>query len=155
MNKTLATVGLLAVTGALSICDLCGSGTPGSVARVGFVSTAQAAPAGTSRQSLPPDAVPAVSGVAEPTDAVVHAADAQAPASRTVTLAVRGMTCGGCVLATRTTLTRLPGVTKADVSYERGTALVTYDPAKVTVARMIAAIRTLHYTATVVPPAAD
>ena len=39
-------------------------------------------------------------------------------------------------------------MTKADVSYEKGTAVVTYDPARVTVAQMITAIGTLHYTAT-------
>ena len=43
---------------------------------------------------------------------------------------------------------RLPGVTTADVSYEKGTAVVTYDPAKVTVVQMVEAIKTLGYTAT-------
>lgn len=72
---------------------------------------------------------------------------------KTVTFAVHGMTCGGCVVGTRTVLTRLKGVTKAEVSYEKGTAVVTYDPARVTVAQMIAAIATLHYTATLVTSA--
>ena len=84
---------------------------------------------------------------------------ASAPASRSalpdslmqVTLRVEGMTCGGCTIATRTVLTRLPGVVRAEVTYEEQQAVVTYDPAKVTVARMIAAIRTLNYTATVIP----
>jgi len=40
------------------------------------------------------------------------------------------------------------------VSCERGTAVVTHDPAKVTVAQMIDAIRTLKYTASVVASAA-
>jgi copper chaperone CopZ len=40
---------------------------------------------------------------------------------------------------------------RAEVTYEEQQAVVTYDPAKVTVARMIAAIKTLNYTATVVP----
>lgn len=66
----------------------------------------------------------------------------------TVTLAIKGMTCGGCVLGVRTVLTRLPGVSSADVSYEKGRAVVTYDPARVTVAQMVAAIATLKYTAT-------
>ena len=72
---------------------------------------------------------------------------------KTVTFTVHGMTCGGCVVGTRTVLTRLKGVKKAEVSYEKGTAVVTYDPARVTVAQMIAAIATLHYTATLVAPA--
>ncbi len=67
-----------------------------------------------------------------------------------VTLHVEGMTCGGCTLATRKVLLRLPGVERADVSYERKQAVVTYDPAKVTPAQMIAAVKTLNYTATVV-----
>lgn len=69
----------------------------------------------------------------------------------TVTLHVEGMTCGGCTLATRKVLERLDGVTKADVSYEKKSAVVTYDPAKVTVAQMVAAVAMLRYTATVVP----
>lgn len=84
---------------------------------------------------------------------------ASAPASRSappdsltqVTLRVEGMTCGGCTIATRTVLTRLPGVVRAEVTYEPQQAVVTYDAAKVTVARMIAAIGTLDYTATVIP----
>ena len=68
---------------------------------------------------------------------------------KTVHLKVAGMTCGGCVVGTRTVLTRLHGVTKAVVSYEKQDAIVTYDPAKVTIAQMVAAIKTLGYTATV------
>ena len=67
-----------------------------------------------------------------------------------VTLHVEGMTCGGCTIATRKVLTRLPGVARADVSYEQKQAVVTYDPAKVTPAQMIAAVKTLNYTATLV-----
>lgn len=58
------------------------------------------------------------------------------------------------MLGTRKVLTRLPGVAKADVSYEKGTAVVTYDLSKVTVEQMLAAIKTLGYTATPVAPAA-
>lgn len=70
----------------------------------------------------------------------------------TVTLHIEGMTCGGCTLATRKVLERLDGVAKADVSYEHKRAVVTFDPAKVTVEQMIAAVATLKYTATVVGP---
>ena len=72
---------------------------------------------------------------------------------KTVTLKVEGMTCGGCVYGVRKVLTRLLGVSKADVTYEQSGAVVTHDPAVVTVAKMIAAIRTLGYAATVVAPA--
>lgn len=66
-----------------------------------------------------------------------------------VTLRIEGMTCGGCAIATRKVLTRLAGVARADVSYEEKQAVVTYAPAKVTVPQMIAAVKTLNYTASV------
>ena len=65
-----------------------------------------------------------------------------------VTLRIEGMTCGGCAIATRKVLARLPGVTKVEVSYEQERAIVRFNPAKVTVDQMIAAVRTLGYTAT-------
>lgn len=70
----------------------------------------------------------------------------------TVTLAIEGMTCGGCTLATRKVLERLDGVRKAEVSYEKKNAVVVFDAAKVTVAEMIDAVATLKYTATVAKP---
>jgi copper chaperone len=84
-----------------------------------------------------------------------HALKAQAPMTPTrdtlqnVTLHVEGMTCGGCTLATRKVLTRLDGVEKALVTYEPPRAVVTFDPRRVTVSQMIAAIKTLGYRATV------
>lgn len=69
---------------------------------------------------------------------------------KTVTLRVDGMTCGGCVVGVRKVLTRLEGVTKAEVSYEDSRAVVTFDSDKVTVDQMIAAINKLGYKATVV-----
>lgn len=80
-------------------------------------------------------------------------ADVEAPRAeaKVVTLHVEGMTCGGCAISTRIVLERLPGVEKATVSYEKSRAVVTFDPARVSVAQMIAAVKTLGYTATVVP----
>ena len=135
MNKPLAAFGLLGVAGALSLCDLCGpaarSGTVGgAIMPGGLVSVAYAAPA----QARP--------------ETRAQAPVQAATVPRTVTLTVQGMTCGGCVLGTRKVSTRLTGVAKADVSYEKGTAVVTYDPRKVTVEQMVAAIKTLGYTAT-------
>ena len=82
----------------------------------------------------------------------VRVATWSAVALDTVTLHIEGMTCGGCTLATRKVLERLDGVAKADVSYEHKRAVVTFDPAKVTVEQMIAAVATLEYTATVIAP---
>jgi mercuric transport protein len=129
MVKLLAVLGTLGAVGTLSLCDLCDRGphyTAGSLTAAAYA----AAPA-----TLP---------------AAGAAARTAAPATdpRTVTLDVQGMTCGGCVIGVRKVLTRLRGVTKASVSYEQHRAVVTYDPAKVTVQQMIAAIKTLGYTAT-------
>lgn len=135
MHKMLAAIGVVVVGGGLSLCGLCGTartasgrgGGPGSVA----VANAQMA--------LAPTAVrPA--GTSATTQAE----------AKTITLAIQGMTCGGCVVGVRTVLARLPGVSKAEVSYKTRRAVVTYDPARVSVAQMTAAIRTLGYTATVV-----
>ena len=49
----------------------------------------------------------------------------------TVTLEISGMTCGGCVRSVGNVLTALDGVTKADVSLEKRSAVVDYDPGKV------------------------
>lgn len=131
MIKTLTTFGLLAVAGASSLCDLCGSGAARfASAPRGLVTVGYAAPMRAPRQAGAPT-------LGKP-----------GTTTRTITLAVKGMTCGGCVVGTRTVLTRLPGVSTAAVSYAKGTAVVTYDPQKVTVEQMIAAIKKLGYTAT-------
>ena len=50
---------------------------------------------------------------------------------QTVTLGISGMTCGGCVRSVTNVLTALDGVAKADVSLEKRSAVVDYDPGKV------------------------
>ncbi|WP_291155103.1 heavy-metal-associated domain-containing protein [Gemmatimonas sp. UBA7669] len=141
MHKPLATLGIFAVTGTIALCDLCGSSTPGRTSSFSLVPAAHAA---TLPAHVPSDAQPPTT----PTPVTSASAAQQVAASQTITFTVKGMTCAGCVLSTRKVLTRLPGVAKADVSYEKGTAVVTFDPAKVTEAQMIAAIKTLGYTAT-------
>jgi mercuric ion binding protein len=110
----------------LSICGLCQTGRQATGPTLVQTAYAATAPA------------PRLSAVAAP-----------AVDPKTVRLAVEGMTCGGCVIGVRKVLTRLGGVSKADVSYDKREAVVTYDPAKVTVEQLIAAIKTLGYTATV------
>lgn len=126
MSKALLAFGVLGVTGVLSICDLCKPASARSVSSPG--------------------------SIAHAASVVGRAAPAVAPASdlKSVTLRVEGMTCGGCVIGVRKVLSRLDGVSKAEVSYKTLSAIVSYDPAKVTVEQMIAAIRTLGYKATVV-----
>ena len=126
MYKMLAALGIVGAAGALWMYDVRTSGP--SHGNTSLVSAAYATPA-------PVTAAQAATSIAD---------------ADTVTLNVKGMTCGGCVIGVRKVLTRLTGVLTADVSYERSRAVVTYDPAKITVQQLIAAIKELGYTATVV-----
>ena len=51
-------------------------------------------------------------------------------ATQTVTLAVPGMTCAACPITVKTALTKVDGVTKAEVSFENREAIVTFDDTK-------------------------
>lgn len=126
MSKAFLTFGILGVAGALSICDF--SKPIAMRAPSSFVAVAHAAPIA---DWEPRASMPAL----EP---------------RTVTLRIEGMTCGGCVFGVRKVLTKLDGVSSAEVSYANQSAVVTYDSSKVTVEQMVTAIRTLGYKATVV-----
>lgn len=108
--------------GAFAICDLC---QPAAEAAATPAWVAQA------------EAAPVAAPVAE---------------LKKVTLKVEGMTCGGCAIGARKVLERLDGVQKAEVSYEDSRAVVTYDPKKVTVEQMIAAVGKLGYKAMIVEP---
>jgi len=55
---------------------------------------------------------------------------------QTVTLGISGMTCGGCVRSVTNVLKALDGVSKADVSLEKKSAVVDYDPGKVGVEQL-------------------
>src|SRR5258708_36847034 len=55
---------------------------------------------------------------------------ARAADSAKTILAIKGMTCGGCVAAVKLQLKRTEGVAAYDVSLEKAEADVTYDPAK-------------------------
>lgn len=57
-----------------------------------------------------------------------------------VTIKVQGMTCGGCVRSVTGVLKALPGVADAEVSLEAAQAQVRFDPEKVTVDAMRAAV---------------
>ncbi len=50
---------------------------------------------------------------------------------QTVVLGISGMTCGGCVRSITNVLTALGGVAKAEVSLEKASAVVDYDPEKI------------------------
>lgn len=72
-------------------------------------------------------------------------------ATKTTTIAVEGMTCGGCATAVKQVIRKVDGVAEASVSYGDKRAIVTYDPAKTTPSQIANAIvKTLPYKATVV-----
>ncbi len=55
-----------------------------------------------------------------------------------VRLTISGMTCGSCATTARIALQRVPGVYQARVSYDSSSAVVSYDPAATSPARLIA-----------------
>src|SRR5215212_8665756 len=80
----------------------------------------------------------------------VHAQEVKA---LTCTLKVSGMTCAGCEVAVRLAARRVDGVRDVTVSYAKGKAEVTYDPAKTSPAAIAAAItKKSGFTAEQVPP---
>lgn len=57
-------------------------------------------------------------------------------ATKTVTIRVQGMHCGGCASSVTKALKATDGVEDVQVSYEKGEAVVKYDDQKVTVAKL-------------------
>lgn len=51
-------------------------------------------------------------------------------ATQTVALSVPGMTCAACPITVKKALTKVDGVTKAEVSFEKREAIVTFDDTK-------------------------
>lgn len=60
-------------------------------------------------------------------------------AEQTVTLAVANMFCAACPSTVEKSLSAVPGVIKVAVSFEKKTALVTFDDQKTTIAAILAA----------------
>lgn len=50
--------------------------------------------------------------------------------TKTVTLSVPGMTCEACPITVKKALSKVAGVQKAEVSFEKREAVVTFDDAK-------------------------
>jgi len=64
-----------------------------------------------------------------------------------VVIPVEGMTCFTCELTVASSLKRLPGVQSADAKVNDGTAYVRYDPARVSLDDLLAAINKTGYHA--------
>ena len=69
-------------------------------------------------------------------------------AERTVTLAVENMTCATCPYIVRKAISAVPGVSKVVVSYEKKTAIVTFDDAQTSLGAVTAASTNAGYPAT-------
>ncbi|MDE3183174.1 MAG: heavy-metal-associated domain-containing protein [Bacteroidota bacterium] len=69
---------------------------------------------------------------------------------KTVQLKITGMDCAMCTNAVHRRLSQTDGIIKDDISYENGSAIITYDPAKITVEKIIKVIEAIGYKATVV-----
>ncbi len=61
------------------------------------------------------------------------------------TFNITGMACGGCSATIANALRAIDGVIEAEVSHTEGTAEVSFDPAKVQVAQLKAAIEAAGY----------
>lgn len=66
-------------------------------------------------------------------------------ATKTVTLAVKNMTCAVCPITVKKALNKVAGVTKTEVSYEHKEAVVTYDDARTNVEALIKATADAGY----------
>ncbi|SMF23017.1 mercury resistance system periplasmic binding protein MerP [Pseudogulbenkiania subflava] len=70
-------------------------------------------------------------------------------ATQTVTLAVPGMTCSACPITVKKALSKVEGVSKTDVSFERREAVVTFDDAKTSVQKLTKATADAGYPSSV------
>ena len=66
---------------------------------------------------------------------------------QTLSFDVSGMTCGGCTGSVQRALSKIDGVSQADVTLRPGVATVVLDAAHVTPAQIEAAITQLGYPA--------
>ena len=69
-------------------------------------------------------------------------------ATKTVTLSVPGMTCAACPVTVKKALSKVDGVEKVVVSYEKKEAIVTYEDAKTNVEALTKATENAGYPST-------
>ncbi len=70
-------------------------------------------------------------------------------ATKTVTLSVPGMTCEACPITVKKALSKVAGVEKAEVSFEKREAVVTFDEAKTNADALTKVTANAGYPATV------
>jgi len=69
--------------------------------------------------------------------------------SQTVKLSVPGMTCAACPLTVKKALSRVEGVSKTEVSWEKREAIVTFDDARTSIQKLTKASADAGYPASV------
>jgi mercuric ion binding protein len=70
-------------------------------------------------------------------------------ATQTVTLSVPGMTCAACPFTVKAALSKVQGVSKTDVTFEKREAVVTFDDSKTTVQKLTQATADAGYPSSV------
>lgn len=68
---------------------------------------------------------------------------------QTVTLAVPGMTCASCPITVKHALSKVEGVSKTNVSFDKREAVVTFDDAKASVQKLTKATEDAGYPSSV------
>jgi len=76
-------------------------------------------------------------------------------ATTNTTLAIKGMTCGGCVAAVKLQLKKTEGVTAYEVRLESAEAEVSYDPVKTSPERIAESVSKTGFEASVKKPGGD
>ena len=71
--------------------------------------------------------------------------------TKTVTLSVPGMNCDLCPLTIKKAISRVPGVSSVEASYEKKQAVVTFDDSKTSVEALMKATANAGYPSTVKP----
>lgn len=71
--------------------------------------------------------------------------------TRTTTIYVNGMTCGGCAISIEQILKNTEGVEDVRVNFERGQAVVKYDDRKVTAGKLRAVVKSIGFRASAKP----
>lgn len=66
-------------------------------------------------------------------------------ATQTVTLSVPGMTCAACPITVKKALSKVEGVSKIDVGFEKREAIVTFDNAKTNTQKLTKATEDAGY----------
>ena len=70
-------------------------------------------------------------------------------ATQTVTLAVPGMTCAACPITVKQAISKIDGVNKVNVNFDKREAVVTFDDAKASVQKLTQATENAGYPSSV------